>query len=239
MPAAILHDVRYAARSVVRQPGVTALAVGILALGLGINTAVFAVSYGVLWRPLPYPDADRLVTVAVVYEEDGLEHRVGFGRIADWNRRLRTARVAGYDARQRVVRGAGPARVMEVATVSEDFFDVLGVPAARGVVGRFPDGDARAVFSARLARIFEDETGRSALGQGVTVGDRRYDVAAVMGDDFAFPSADVDVWLVAVAGSGGDRLVGRDAERLLPVHRPLGACAPDWSPPRSRCRSCC
>ncbi len=152
MLEAILHDVRYAARSVVRQSGVTALAVGILALGLGINTAVFAVSYGVLWRPLPYPDADRLVTVAVVYEEDGLEHRVGFGRIDDWNGRLRTARVAGYDARERVVRGAGPSRVMEVATVSEDFFDVLGVPAVRGVVLRLPDGDARAVISARLAR---------------------------------------------------------------------------------------
>ena len=212
MLEAILHDVRYAARSVVRQSGVTALAVGILALGLGINTAVFAVSYGVLWRPLPYPDADRLVTVAVVYEEDGLEHRVGFGRIDDWNGRLRTARVAGYDARERVVRGAGPTRVMEVATVSEDFFDVLGVPAVRGVVRWLPDGDARAVISARLARTIEDETGGSVLGDAVTVGDRRYDVAAVMGDDFAFPSADVDVWLVAAAGSGGYRLVGRMPE---------------------------
>ncbi len=59
MLESILHDVRYAARSLVRQPGTTALAVGILALGLGVNTAVLAVAYGVLWRPLPYPDADR------------------------------------------------------------------------------------------------------------------------------------------------------------------------------------
>ena len=48
-----LHDVRYAVRSLVRQPATTALAVGILALGLGVNTAVVAVAYGVLWRPLP------------------------------------------------------------------------------------------------------------------------------------------------------------------------------------------
>ncbi|MDE2905966.1 MAG: ABC transporter permease, partial [Acidobacteriota bacterium] len=209
MLESIVHDVRYAARSLIRQPGVTALAVGILALGLGINAAVLAVAYGVLWRPLPYLDADRLITIAVVYEEDGLEHRVGFGEIDEWNRRLRTARVAGYDARERVVRGTGPARVRDVATVSEDFFDVLGAPAARGVVQRLPGGDARAVISAELARTLEDETGGSALGRAVTVGDRSYDVVAVVRDDFAFPSADVDVWLVVAAGSGAYRLVGR------------------------------
>ena len=212
MLESIVHDVRYTARSLVRQPGVTALAVGSLALGLGINTAVLSVAYGVLWRPLPYLDVDRLITIAEVYEEDGLEHRVGFDRIAEWNRRLRTARVAGYDTRERVVRGGGPTRVMEVATVSEDFFDVLGLPAARGVVPRLPGGEARAVISAPLARAFEDGTSRSALGQAVTVGDRRYDVAAVIGDDFAFPSADVDVWLVVAAGSGAYRLVGRMPE---------------------------
>ena len=212
MLESIGHDVRYAARSLLRQPGVMVLAAGILALGLGINTAVLAVAYGVLWRPLPYLAADRLITMAEVYEEDGLEHRVGFGEIDEWNQRLRTARVAGYDARERVVRGAGPTRVLEVATVSEGFFEVLGAPAAEGVSSRFPGADARAVVSAPLARAIEDETGRSALGQAVTVGDRGYDVAAVMGDDFAFPSADVDVWLVVPEGAGGYRLVGRMPE---------------------------
>ena len=181
MLEATAHDVRYAVRSLIRQPGVTALAVGILALGLGINAAVLAVAYGVLWRPLPYLEVDRLVTIAEVYEEDGVEHRVGFGEIDEWNHRLRTARVAGYDTRERTVRGVGPTRVMAVATVSEDFFDVLGAPAARGVLPRLQGGDPRAVISAPLARTFEDETGRSALGQAVTVGDRRYDVTAVMG----------------------------------------------------------
>jgi predicted permease len=205
----IVHDARFAARSLVGQPGVAALAVGILALGLGINSAVLAVAHGVLWRTLPYPDVDRLITIAEVYEEDGQEHRVGFDRIDEWNRRLRTARVAGYDARERVVRGPGPTRVMEVTTVSDDFFDVLGVPAAQGVVPRLLSGAARGVISARLARILEDATGRSAVGEAMTIGDRRYDVAAVMPAEFAFPSADVDVWLVASAASGAYRLVGR------------------------------
>ena len=195
MLESILHDARYAARSLVRQPGTTALAVGILALGLGVNTAVLAVAYGVLWRPLPYPDADRLVTIAQVYSENGSESGVRRERFDEWNRRLRTMRVAGQNARERVVRGAGPTRVMQVASVTGDFFEVLGVPAVQGVAPRFANGDSRAVISASLARTLEDESGGSALGRTMTVGDRRYDVAAVMPAGFGFPSADIDVWL--------------------------------------------
>ena len=131
MLGSIVHDTRYAARSLVRQPGTTALAVGILALGLGVNTAVLAVAYGMLWRPLPYADADRLVTVAQVYVENGSESGVRLDRMHEWNRRLRTMRVAGHDARERVVRGVGPTLVMEVASVTSDFFEVLRVPAVR------------------------------------------------------------------------------------------------------------
>ena len=53
MLESLAHDIRPAARSLIRQPGVTVLAVGILALG--VNAAVLAVAYGVLWRPPPYP----------------------------------------------------------------------------------------------------------------------------------------------------------------------------------------
>ncbi len=195
MLESILHDVRYAARSLVRQPGVTVLTVGMLALGLGLNAAVLAVAYGVLWRPLPYPAADRLVTVAQVNPTWGGESGVALDRIDEWNRRLRTVRVAGHNARERVVRGAGPTRVREVATVSGDFFEVIGVPAVEGAVPRLADGDGRAVVSAALARGVEDETGRPAVGQTVTIGDGRYDVAAVMPAGFAFPSPEVDAWV--------------------------------------------
>ncbi len=213
MLESILHDVRYAARSLVRQPGTTALAVGILALGLGVNTAVLAVAYGVLWRPLPYPDADRLVTVARVYAENGSESGVWFDDFAEWNRRLRTMRVAGHNARERVVRGAGPTRVMEVASVTGNFFEVLGVPAARGVAPRFAAGDGRAVISASLARTLAGGAGGSALGRTMTVGDRRYEVAAVMPAGFGLPSAGIDMWLgeppTGPTGRGSYQLVGR------------------------------
>ena len=204
MLESILHDMRYAARSLVRQPGVAVLAVGILALGLGLNAAVLAVAYGVLWKPLPYPAADRLVTVAQVDLQEGRESAVWLGRIDEWNRRLRTVRLAGYQTRERVVRGAGPTRVRAVATVSEGFFEVVGVAALRGAVPRLAGADGRAVVSAALARAVEDETGRPAVGQALTIGDGRYDVAAVMPAGFAFPSAAVDAWVADEPEFRGD-----------------------------------
>ena len=235
---------RYVARSLVRQPGPVVLAVGILALGLGVNTAVLAIAYGVLWRPLPYRDADRLITVALVYREDeSVLGEVQRDQLDTWNRSLRTARVAGHNSRERVVRAADRTLVTEVATVAGDFFGILGAAAVQGVAPRLASGDRRAVISTALARTIEQEAGRSALGQTLSVGDGRYDVAAVLPSDFGFPSTSVDVWIgappVASPGPGSYRLVGRlrdgatlaqareDATRVF--RGTLAAGADSWS----------
>src|SRR4029453_3492002 len=58
------QDVRHALRLIRRDPAFTVTALPTLALGIGLNTAIFSVAYGVLWRPLPYPDPDRLIIVS-------------------------------------------------------------------------------------------------------------------------------------------------------------------------------
>src|SRR5262245_60916798 len=60
----LAQDVRHALRLMRRDPAFTVTALATLTLGIGLNTAIFSVAYGVLWRPLPYPDADRLVILA-------------------------------------------------------------------------------------------------------------------------------------------------------------------------------
>ena len=70
-----MHDIRYALRALRKQPLFTLVAVLTLALGIGANTAIFSLLYQVLLRPLPYPDAGRLVFVWNTYQNRGCWRR--------------------------------------------------------------------------------------------------------------------------------------------------------------------
>src|SRR5262245_12473306 len=87
-----------------------------LALGTGLNSAVLAVTYGILFRPLPYRDSSRLVQ---------LDHRVPFGEVINWQSRLRTVDNIGvYASADHALRGLGEPRIVRVDFVSDRFFDV-------------------------------------------------------------------------------------------------------------------
>ena len=85
------QDVRHALRLMRRDPAFTFTALATLALGIGLNTAIFSVAYGVLWRPLPYPDPDRLIMISSAQQTE-----TGVKTFSTW------APV--------IVRGAAPAR---------------------------------------------------------------------------------------------------------------------------------
>src|SRR6185503_2802555 len=74
----LLRDFRIAVRGLIRNPGFSAVAIVTLALGIGATTSVFSVVYGVLYRPLPFPQADRLVQIVQLLDNgDGGTHRAG------------------------------------------------------------------------------------------------------------------------------------------------------------------
>ena len=185
-------DLKIAIRSLSASRGTTAAAVLVLALGTGINTAVLAVAYGILLRPLPYPDSSRVVVIAL-RDPDGMEFGVPGTQFDEWQRRLRTVRHLGaFSVGEFTVRGLGEPRVVRAALLKGDFFGALGTPPANGRFSE-PNAEGWVVVSARLGRQLAGD--RVPLGQALTVGQAGYVVSAVMPDTFGFPIEEVTAWL--------------------------------------------
>ncbi len=130
---AFLQDTRYALRGLRRRPSFTAIALITLALGIGVNTAIFSVFYGVLLHPLPYRDPERLAIIWSSFRSAGHARAPASGAIlGEIERRSRAlAGVAGIWTITRTFTGDIPEQV-KCARVTSNFFDVLGVPAAHG-----------------------------------------------------------------------------------------------------------
>jgi predicted permease len=137
----VLQDIRYGARILVRNPGFTVVAVLTLGLGIGANTAIFSVIYGVLMRPLPYKDGNQLV---IVQQQAPLAHvlNVPFSvkEVQDYREQNQTldSVVEHHSMSFTLLGGKEPQRVA-TGVVSANFFDVLGV---KPLLGRtFVDAD--------------------------------------------------------------------------------------------------
>ena len=135
------QDLRYAARGLVKNPGVPAIIVLTLALGIGATTAIFSVVYGVLLRPLPYPDSNRIMAVFEVTSK-GRPSRLAdpnFDDFRDQNRSFQA--IAKYNDYVVSVSGASQPTRTTVANVSPDFLKVFGI---QPILGRdFSASDAK------------------------------------------------------------------------------------------------
>ncbi len=128
------QDVHYAVRSLLRNPGFTLVALLILTLGLGANTAMFTVVNRGLIRPLPFPQPDRLVRVWTARAE-GARGSFSLPDFQDWAERTTTLTDLGVYSTlpsDLILQNEGPAEEVETAHVSAGFFETLGVAAARG-----------------------------------------------------------------------------------------------------------
>ena len=121
----LIEDLRYAARTLGRNPGFTLVIVFILALGIGANTVVFSVVDAVLFRPLPFPAADRLVAIWDENLEKSLVHQgPAPGNLPDWRERSRAFDGIGawYAGEPRTVRDESSAEKVSAAQVTTDFW---------------------------------------------------------------------------------------------------------------------
>ena len=198
----LLRDLRYAVRSLRRNPGFTLLVVFIMALGIGANTAVFSAVSAVLLNPLPYADADRIVTLRI----DRGDSQLGLGLVTladsrDWRDQSSSFEaLATYVAAEKAVSPEETAEFAQLAIVDQDFFRVFGVAP---VLGRTftpeemqPGGRAAALIShGYWQRRFGGDT--EVLQRTVRVGDDVLSIVGVLPQGFAFPTfpKETDVWL--------------------------------------------
>jgi predicted permease len=193
-----IQDVRYALRSLRRTPSFTAVALLTLALGIGANAAMFSIVNGVLLRPLPYPDADRLVRIYQANPGQGIRNgAISLTDFGDWRERTRSFRaMAAYQRISVILTGRGDPTELRSAFVTGEFFDVLRAPAQLGrplLPEDVRGASYTAVISDRLWRT-AFAADRAIIGQSVLLQGQPYTVVGVMPADFRFPTADTDAW---------------------------------------------
>ena len=137
----LIHDLRYAFRSLTRARGFTIAVVLNLGLGIGANTAIFSVVRGVLLRPLPHRDGDRLVYLKHSVKGPGGENiRFSVPEILDFRNSAKTLRgIAEYSSMTYTLQGDQGAARINVGLVTGNFFQIMGLSP---VLGRLlNDGD--------------------------------------------------------------------------------------------------
>ncbi|MEM9293844.1 MAG: ABC transporter permease [Acidobacteriota bacterium] len=199
-----LRDLRFAWRSLRRQPGFAVTAIIILALGIGANTAIFTLVNSVLLQPLPYAQPEQLVTVW----DGAMFQRAGFDLVREQNQSFH--QIAGYSSNQRVslTGERGPAR-LQVSTVTPNLFSMLGVPAAAGRTFSAEEeqpGRGRVVVLSHDAhqRLFAGNAG--TVGRSIKLDGVDHEVVGVMPQGFAFPSSKIDLWRPAIMDSSNFQL---------------------------------
>ena len=198
--SALMTDVRFALRSLWRRPAFSLVAITTLAIGIGASTAMFALANSVIYRPLAYPEPERLVRVWDTFAPGDV--RSGSSSPAnfyDWrSRQTSFAGMFAYNNTELAFTGIQPAESFVSAEVSAGFTDVMGV---RPMLGRgFTAGDE--VFgshrSVLVGHAFWQRflSGDSAVvGRALSINGVSYVIAGVMPRGFAFPTQETQLWV--------------------------------------------
>ena len=223
----ISRDLKYALRTLSRTPGFTLVAVLVMALGIGANAALFTVVRSVLFKPLPYKDPGRLVTL---YQHDpsakDQDNYVAAGNFADWKKNSRSfesmAMVTPWAAYDFSEKGGSYPEKIDAAWCSWNMFSILGVPPA---YGRFfnaqddrPDADATVVLS---WGFWKRRLGGnpSIVGRPIFLRGKPYTVIGIMPAGFDYPEIQDQVWTPAYHEGSVHLLQSRDDHEYKVIAR--------------------
>jgi putative ABC transport system permease protein len=211
------QDIRYGTRTLRKNPGFTTVAVLTLALGIGVNTAIFSLVNAVLLRPLPYPQPGQLVQLRADWS--GSPSTV-IGSAAFIEARAQSqslTRIAAYSGGEMTLTGAASAERVLTGAVTADFFPLLGVQPA---VGRnftreedTPNGPKAAILGHGL---WQSRWGGDAdvLGRTITLNERSYTVVGILPARFQYPEP-FQLWTPLALGETGGTFVGYGEGMML------------------------
>ena len=199
---AILQDISYAARQLAKSTGLTVLAVVTLALGIGANTAMFTIADSVLLRPLPYPNANRLVAIGTSDTKlDAATSWLNYRDIHDDARMLEE--IAGYSTDIGVVEAADGSSSEMAPRVTPNLLRMLGVHAALGRIFTDREGQSGGPQVALLSdglwrKKFHADP--YIIGRTIRVNEKPETVIGVLPTGLAFPESQSDgattaIWL--------------------------------------------
>jgi len=217
----LLQDLRYALRMLANQPAFTLIAVLTLALGIGANTAIFSIINSVLLRPLPYPNADRIM---VLNESSGpgQDFSVALPDYFDWkkdNTVFEHLAVTHKESRNLSGIPGREAERVSCASVTLNFFKVIGLSPA---LGRIFSEDEDKVGAPPVAiisdHIWQRTFNRSpkVIGQPITLHDQSFTVIGVMPPEMTSPQ-DSDVWLSLMRRSNNPAWMDRSHHPMMYV----------------------
>jgi putative ABC transport system permease protein len=197
--ASLAGDARHAVRLVLRAPVFSAIAILTFAIGIGVNTAVFNVVNGVLLRPLPYPDADRIAMIWLDNRRQGIREDIAsYPVYVDWRERATSfAQMAAYSAASFTLTGAGEPDRLRGAQATASFFDVLGVEPALGRVFTPREETAGQDGVVVLSHgLWQRQFGGAAevVGRTLTLNGRPREVVGVMGPALRWPER-AELWV--------------------------------------------
>jgi predicted permease len=218
------QDLRHGARILAKNPGLTLVAILTLALGIGANTAIFSVAYGVLLNPLPFSDPDRIVMATVSFPSRNVQFLLA-SDYHEWRRQSQSfAQLASYNIGDATLTGNGEAEQLTLGRVSAEFFPLLGVGPLLGRNFRpeedQPGGQHVVLLSRRLwQRRFGSNP--DIVGKMLMLDGGGFLIVGVMQSGIRFPGSaglsevaylpDVDAWVPQVLNinSGGINAIGR------------------------------
>ncbi len=195
-----MNDVRFALRQLLKRPGLTAAAILALALGTGANTAVFSIVNGVLLRPLPYPESDRLVRLYTSSTRNPqLRIPVSFGNFRDWQDQNQVfEHLALYSGTSLTLTDSAEPEQIEGLAITANLFALLGIQPVLGrgfspEENRSGAGGVVILSHGLWQRRFGADPG--VIGRRLKLNDETRTVVGVLPLNFTFSGSTAELWV--------------------------------------------